>query len=335
MSMSKMLLVFMLVLSLLIALVPHLIWLIFWLIARCTNHSISYAPFGWTAVGLVVLFWITMAYGYYIGRWRAAVVDVTYTHRGLPQAFDGFKIVQISDLHLSTFDDNPKQLERFVDSINAQQPDLICFTGDLVTIGRQEAEPYAAALRRLHARHGVVSVLGNHDFLIYEPTLARDSAARMRAVEALVEFQRNTLGWTLLRDEHIRISADDGSFITILGVDNKNCSNQGFKTVDMGNLPKAMEGTEGFRILLSHDPSHWVAEVLPDTDIPLTLSGHTHAAQIRLFGWTPAAVTFLHTDGRYDEGGQTLYVNVGLGCTAPFRFGANPEITVITLKSLR
>ena len=94
-----------------------------------------------------------------------------------------------------------------------------------------------------------------------------------------------------------------------------------------------MEGTDGFRVLLSHDPSHWTSEVVPDTDIQLTLSGHTHAAQIRIFGWTPATVSFVETDGRYDREGQTLYINIGLGCTVPFRIGARPEITVITLKA--
>ena len=94
-----------------------------------------------------------------------------------------------------------------------------------------------------------------------------------------------------------------------------------------------MDGTDGFRILLSHDPSHWKAEVVPDTDIPLTLSGHTHNAQIKIFGWTPATFSFKEVAGRYDRDGQTLYINVGLGCTAPFRIGVNPEVTLITLRS--
>ena len=115
-------------------------------------------------------------------------------------------------------------------------------------------------------------------------------------------------------------------------VDNANFSNQGFHTIHKGDLNKAMEGTEGFRVLLSHDPSHWSAEVIPNTDIPLTLSGHTHSAQIRIFGWTPAKWSFKEVAGRYDRDGQTLYINVGLGCTAPIRLGVNPEVTVITLR---
>jgi predicted MPP superfamily phosphohydrolase len=120
--------------------------------------------------------------------------------------------------------------------------------------------------------------------------------------------------------------------MTIPGVDNKSCTNQGFRSTNTGDLDAAMQGTDGFRILLSHDPTHWATEVVPQTDIPLTLSGHTHAAQIKLFGYIPASWTFKHTHGMYVQDGQTLYINIGLGCTAPFRLGASPEITVITLR---
>ena len=118
----------------------------------------------------------------------------------------------------------------------------------------------------------------------------------------------------------------------LVAVDNTVGREQGFTTINRGNLPKAMEGTGGFRILLTHDPGHWRSEVLPDTDIPLTLSGHTHSAQIRLFGWTPASWMFKEVWGRYDEGGQTLNVNAGLGCTLPVRINCPAEITLITLR---
>ena len=237
-------------------------------------------------------------------------------------------IVHISDLHLSTFDDRPDHLAKIVSQINAQSPDLVCFTGDLVTIGKQEAEPYTEILKSMKGEDGVVSVLGNHDLLIYTKDFGSEEEWEA-AADSLAAYERDVLGWRLLRDESIRIEKN-GQAITIVGVDNKNCSNQGFKTIDRGNLPKAMEGTEGFRILLSHDPSHWDTEVT-STDIPLTLSGHTHAAQVRLFGWAPSRLMFRQSDGRYDRDGQTLYINRGLGCTVPFRIGADPEITVITL----
>lgn len=330
MTASKMMVFFCIAGGLLLALLPHIIWLISWLIGKFADLKVSYRPFGYTALALVILFWGLMLYGYFIGRWKIETKHMEYSHKDIPAAFDGFRIVHISDLHLGTFDDNPEKLEMFISEINRQSPDLICFTGDMVTIGKEEAEPYAHALMEMKAEHGVMSVLGNHDFLIYGFTSDMDKDA---AVEELVSFQRDSLGWNVLRNENISIEAADSSRITIIGVDNTNCSSQGFKTISKGDLSKAMEGTEGFRILLSHDPSHWSSEVVNDTDIPLTLSGHTHAAQMKIFGWTPASLSFKETDGRYDRDGQTIYINIGLGCTVPFRLGARPEITVITLKA--
>lgn len=314
----------------LLVVVVHLVWLVAWLIGRWGDSVVPYAPFGWTALALVLFAWSVLAYGFFVGRFRLDINNINYTHTEIPPAFKGYKIVHISDLHLSTFDDRPAALQRLVDSINAQQPDVICFTGDLVTMGVSEAEPYRDILRRLHAPDGVISVLGNHDMLIYR-SWASD-AERRSEVSKLVDFERNELGWHLLRNEHLNIVRADDT-LTIVGVDNCACKHQGFRTVHAGNLPQAMAGTDGFRILLSHDPTHWRAEVLGKTDIPLTLSGHTHAAQVRLFGWTPAAWAFRETAGRYDSAGQTLYINVGLGGTLPVRLNCPAEITVITLQT--
>ena len=316
--------------GLILSLIPHIIWLLGWACCRIAGTSLPYSPFGIAALTIAVLFWCALAYGYFIGRWKVESVAVEYSHKDIPEALDGFKIVHISDLHLSTFDDSPERLNTFIDEINRHSPDLVCFTGDMVTVGRSEAEPYTDILKNISSGHGVLSVLGNHDFMIYgfNPRYDRD-----KAVEDLAEYQEDVLGWNLLRNESAVIEAEDGSIITFLGVDNANFDNQGFRTIHKGSLKKAMDGTDGFRILLSHDPSHWRAEVLPETDIPLTLSGHTHSAQIRILGWTPAEWSFKETAGRYDNEGQTLYINTGLGCTAPFRLGVNPEVTVITLRS--
>jgi len=330
MSIVKMMLLFSAIIGFILALIPNLLWLLSWGIGKIFHTSIPYAPFGWTAVGLVLFCWSLLAYGYFVGRWNLQTTHVSYQHRDLPDTFKGFRIVHISDLHLSTFDGHPEQLQRFVDSINAQHPDLICFTGDLVTMGLHEAEPYTDILRQLKSTYGVASVLGNHDFQIYSRKFDNEEA-RDLAVDQLAQYERDQLGWHLLRNDSWSIVNAQGDTLTILGVDNTNCANQGFQTINRGDLATAMRGTSGFRILLSHDPSHWTGEVLPRTDIPLTLSGHTHAAQIRLFGWTPAKLSFRETDGRYDRNGQTLYINIGLGCTAPFRLGARPEITVIGL----
>ena len=251
--------------SILLALLPHILWRIGWTGCKIAGCRLPYKYFGISALVIAIVFILTMAYGYYIGRWKIKSTEIEYSHNDIPQVFDGFKIVHISDLHLSTFDDSRERFRGFIAKINKHNPDLVCFTEDLVTLGKEEAE--------------------------------------------------------------------DGSRITFLGVDNANFSNQGFHTIHKGDQNKTMDGTQGFRILLSHDPSHWSAEVIPNTDIPLTLSGHTHSAQIRIFGWTPAKWSFKETAGRYDRDGQTLYINIGLGCTAPIRLGVNQEVTVITLKN--
>lgn len=317
-------------LTIVLASLPHIVWAVALLIGRLFNFHSPYAPFGWSAVILIVTAWVLLAYGYFIGRWQFVVKEVEYANNDLPSDFDGYRIVHISDLHLMTFDDRPSKLTEVVEMINALDADLVCFTGDLVNLSADELTPYISELSRIKARDGVVSVLGNHDFMLYGFS-NRGEQEREEAVARLVDMQRNRLGWQVLRNENIELWRGEHK-ITIVGVDNKSCTGQGFHTISKGNLPKALMGCDGFRILLSHDPSHWAAEVLSDTDIPLTLSGHTHAAQLRLFGWTPASWVFRYTAGRYDEGGQTLHINIGLGCTAPFRLGANPEISLITLR---
>ena len=318
-----------LVLGIVIAALPHVVWLLAWVVGKGVHCTVPYAPFGWMALVLVVVVWAVLAWGCFVGRWRLQTTRMEFTHPDIPSAFDGYKIVHISDLHLSTFDDNPKQLQRFVDSINALGPDLICFTGDLVTFGTSEAEPYTTTLRQLQAKNGVVSVLGNHDFLIYNRKLV-DAETRQKEVEAVAQYEREQLDWRVLRNGNIVIERV-GERLTIIGVDNTVGKGQGFSTINRGDLSKAMAGTDGFCILLTHDPSHWRSEVLPDTDIPLTLSGHTHSAQVRVLGWTPASWMFKEAWGRYDESGQTLNVNAGLGCTLPVRLNCPAEITLITL----
>lgn len=330
MTTSRMMLFFCITGSILLAMIPNILWMMGWIGCKIAGYRLPYKYFGISSLIIVIAFFLTMAYGYYIGRWNIQSTAIEYSHNDIPQAFDGFKIVHISDLHLSTFDDSRERFRGFINEINKHNPDLVCFTGDMVTLGKEEAEPYTDILKGIRSKHGVLSVLGNHDFMIYGFNKDVDREA---AVEELARYQEEALGWNLLRNESTVIKAGDGSGITFLGVDNANFNNQGFHTIHKGDLNKAMDGTEGFRVLLSHDPSHWRGEVIPNTDIPLTLSGHTHSAQIRIFGWTPAKWAFKETAGRYDRGGQTLYINVGLGCTAPIRLGVNPEVTVITLKN--
>lgn len=326
--------------SLVLTLIPHVIWLMSWIIGKCFGYSLPYSPFGKFTLALLALTLLILCYGVFVGRWKVRTTSFDYENSMVPSEFDGYRVVHISDLHLSTFDDGKKHLEKAVGMINALDADLVCFTGDMVSLSPSETEPYVDVLKGVKARDGVVSVLGNHDFFIYsmakKPRLHSAAGVTVdpeSSLDSLVGFERDSLGWRLLRNENMTISRGEGK-ITIVGVDNINGTDQGFKTIAKGDLRKAMEGTDGFRILLSHDPSHWSSEVVPTTDIPLTLSGHTHAAQVRIFGWTPSKWVFRHTDGRYDIDGQTLYVNIGLGGTLPLRIGANPEITLITLRHL-
>jgi predicted MPP superfamily phosphohydrolase len=318
------------ILGIFLVLIPHLLWLLLFVAGRLFKLNISYSPFGWSALALMLICWIIIAYGYYIGRWRVDVNRVEYINRDIPRVFDGYRVVHISDLHLNTYNDKPEVLSKIVDKINSLNPDLVCFTGDLVNTSYKEALPYIETLKRLQSRDGVVSVLGNHDFMIYS-FAGSPQQDRERAVDSLVSLQRDMLGWNLLRNSNIRIERGD-DYITVLGVDNINIQGKGFRTINEGDLSRANDGCDGFKILLSHDPSHWGAEVVVKTDIQLTLSGHTHASQFRLFGLNPAMLMFDQTDGRYDKDNQTLYVNIGLGCTVPFRIGANSEITLLEFK---
>ena len=321
--------------TIVLLLCPTLAWLICWIIARLCHHSMPYAPFAYTGLALVLLFCGTMLYGYVFGRKQLRVTETTYTSPKVPSAFNGYKIVHISDLHLSSFSDSPAFLQRIIDTINAQQPDLICFTGDFVGFGVEEAAPFTEMLRQLHAKDGIASVLGNHDFALYHHGLS--DAQKEEKVEQLTAYQRDTLGWKLLRNQSFVITRGSDA-LQIIGVDNTSCQGQGFQTVYRADLPKAMLlpdsllASSPFKILLSHDPSHWRAEVVPHTDIPLTLSGHTHAGQIRIFGYPLSSLMFKDSEGWYEMDGQSLYINTGIGCTLPVRIGVPAEITVITLK---
>lgn len=269
-----------------------------------------------------------MGYGFFYGRFRIKVTPIPYSNVHIPDSFQGYKIVVISDLHLSSFDYHLEALERVVDSINAQRPDLICFLGDIVTINVQEAMPYIPILKELQSQDGIISVLGNHDMMIYTslPSTERDiELARMVAVE------QDSLGWVLLRNTHHTLTRCTDT-LTFIGVDNASCGGQGFRTINSGDLTAAQDGTNGFRILLSHDPTLWRAEVLFKTDIPLTLSGHTHAGQVRLFGHALSDILFSEKTGWNHEGQQDLYVTSGIGCTLPIRINSPSEITVITLQ---
>lgn len=254
--------------------------------------------------------------------------ELTFASSDLPQEFDGYKIVQISDLHLTSMKGHPQFVKELVRTINAQQPDAICFTGDLVSTDVTELYPFINDLSQLKAKDGVFSILGNHDYMTY--------ARYMTPLEKVHKFQelitlQEKMGWKLLRNEHSVIHRGQDS-IAILGVENDGKP----PFPERGDLNKAMNGIESnphlFKLLLSHDPSHWKRKVLPTTNIQLTLSGHTHGMQFMLGNWSPAEYLYPEWKGMYQERTRALNVSLGVGgALIPFRFGAWPEINIITL----
>ncbi|UOR04103.1 metallophosphoesterase [Hymenobacter aerilatus] len=247
----------------------------------------------------------------------------------LPASFDGFKILQISDLHTGSFT-SKEPLQRAVKLINAQQADLIFMTGDLVNNVATEVEEHIETLAGIRSERPIYSILGNHDYGDY---VQWESLEAKRAnLERLMQNHAK-IGWELLMDES-RTVERNGEQIAILGV-----QNWGTKFVQHGNLAKAHAGSGNapFKILLTHDPTHWDAQVHNYPDIDLTLSGHTHGAQFGVnlphMRWSPVQYVYKQWAGLYQRGKQHLYVNVGLGFLGyPGRVGFLPEITVLELR---
>lgn len=285
-------------------------------------------PFGkaflWGLLSLILPPALT-AYGALIERNCFRIKEVEVSFKNLPAEFEGYRIAHISDIHSRSFKDREKHLHKAADKINSLNPDMIAFTGDLITLSPDELEGLIPALGSLTAKDGVFSVLGNHDYSIYSDGSAQE---QQKHIEDLIAKEK-ALGWDLLLDENRIIRRGSGS-IAVIGVQNTSPSKH---FPSKGDLKRASEGTEGvFRIVLSHDPMHWESEIVGQ-DYPLTLSGHTHAMQLSILGWSPSSLLFDQNRGLYRTGDQAIYVNPGLGETIfPARIGVSPEITLITLK---
>ena len=265
-------------------------------------------------------------YGAFFGTENFQIRETTILSKDLPKGFENYRIVQISDIHCGSWEGDTKALQKAVNLINAQEPDLIVFTGDLVNNIATELDEFMPILSQLKARDGVYSVLGNHDYAMYIPW---ESPEKKEQNLIALKQKQTEMNWILLNNRHVKLY-QNGDSLALIGVE--NCGRPPFP--NYAKFPEAMEGTEGmFKILLSHDPSSWRREVLPETDIQLTLSGHTHAMQTKIFGFSPAVWVYPEYEGLYTEGKQMLYVNIGLGhLMYPLRLGAWPEITLLTLK---
>lgn len=275
------------------------------------------------------LAFLLMLYGITIGKYNYKLERQDLTFPDLPAAFDGFKIVQISDIHAGSYDNN-RGLIKGIEMINAEKPDIILFTGDLVNDHKDEVDPYISDLKMLKSKYGTYAVLGNHDY--YGAYRQSDKSTYWN--EFFAKFE--AMGFTLLNNQNHSIENQNAS-IKIVGVENWGNANW---TPKRGDLDVALRGTtrDDFCILLTHDPSHWDQKVLTHTKkIHLSLAGHTHGFQFGInlpfFKWSPAKYRYPRWMGLYKEHDQYLYVNRGYGYLAfPGRVGMRPEITVLTLR---
>ncbi len=307
---------------------------------------------------------ISSLLGHFITRHQIAVHEVEIVSPRVPEAFDGYRIAQISDFHLDSFGKQEGRdfISRLTDSIASLHPDLIVFTGDLVTIRSAEAIPFKQALASLsHIKHKdgqgfvpVYSILGNHDYADYVRSFSQER--RNSDIDSLIRLQEEA-GWHMLKNSSVTLSRpinDSASQqIALIGVE--NIGEPPFSTY--GDLDKAMAPVGGihaadslFSVLLTHNPTHWRSEVLPRTHIDLSLSGHTHATQCKIGSWSPAKWKYSEWIGLYDASRQAndkskpypeyqagnpqyLYVNTGIGCVGPrVRIGVPPEISVLVLR---
>lgn len=296
-------------------------------------HPFSLSFITYTGLTLTAIMFVFILYGMVFGRFNYKVEKVDIAFSNLPDKFNNFRIVQVSDIHLGTLAGDEKNVKKAVDIINNLDADIVLFTGDLVNNYSEEALGWSPILSQIKSKHKKYSVLGNHDYGDYwdwDSKLEKEENLRL-----LLKIQEE-MGFTLLMNESDTI-AIDGQVIGITGVENwgKPPFHQ------FGDLKKAMMDSKKvpFRILLSHDPSHWESEVRYLNSIDLTLSGHTHGMQFGIkigkFQWSPVKYIYKFWSGLYENKGKYLYVNRGLGHIGFLgRAGMRPEITLITLKTL-
>ncbi len=284
------------------------------------------------AMGIAAVPFSALLYGMYKGKYNFKVLKYNLEFDDLPEAFHNYQITQISDVHSGSFDDR-KKIEYAIDLINRQKSDVLLFTGDMVNNKADEMHPWTELFSTLEAKDGKFSVLGNHDYGDYIDWATPEE--KMKNLEDLKILQRN-IGFDLLLNES-RYLEKDGAKIALIGVE--NWGRGGFKKAGDLNMAKSNIAKDDFKILMSHDPSHWEDKVIHDDyHYHLTLSGHTHGMQfgIEIPGWvkwSPVKWRYKYWAGVYEELGQYINVNRGFGFLGyPGRVGIWPEITVITLK---
>ena len=300
-----------------------------WIVRKCKKHPKAKPHNYGNLMGTlsVPAVWFVLFWGTFVGFNKLEVNHQTYVSEKVPEAFDGYRIVLFSDAHVGSYQKhNSWLLQRAVDSINAQKPDIILFVGDLQNIQPTELYPHIDVLEKLKAKDGVYSVLGNHDYAEY---VGLDEAMKVANCRETVSLERQ-MGWNVLLNEHGTIEHGKDHMI-LAGMENDG---DGKRFLQKGDVDKTLENvtSDDFILMMEHDPSAWRRKIVTDGRAQLTLSGHTHKMQFSIFGWCPLSLTGKEYNGWYKEGDQQLFVTAGLGGLIPFRFGATGEIVVLTLK---
>ena len=292
-----------------------------------TRYAIITKISAYSAIAIFVF----ILHGIFINKYNFKVREQEVFFEDLPAEFNNYTIIQISDFHIGSFHNNVNQVEKIVSMINAEKPDLVVFTGDMVSNTAEEIDEFLPALERIKAGDGLVSILGNHDYGEYVKWSSDEQ--KNENIRSLTQ-KEESIGFTLLENENIRLTKTDAS-IVIAGVENWGKP----PFAQYGDIDKALQNTteSDFVVLLTHDPSHWRGEVLDKKRINITLSGHTHAMQFGLelgsWQWSPVSFKYKEWGGLYKEQNQYLYVNRGTGFIGfPGRVGIRPEITKIVLK---
>ena len=281
------------------------------------------------AITSILLFLFTI-YGIIYGRYHYKTNNIELGFSNLPESFNGLKIAHISDWHIGSYFGKPKRIVEAVNRINSLKPDLILFTGDLVNNVASEVDEFIPALKKLHAKYGKYSILGNHDYGEY--VRWESESEIVSNLNSLIKKHKE-IGFNILLNETVNIEIE-GQSIGLIGIENWGLP----PFPQYGDLKKALSDIPQmpFRILLSHDPSHWDAEVKQKTNIDLTLSGHTHGMQFGIYSkkmkWSPVKYKYPKWAGLYSEGNQHLFVSVGIGYIGfPGRVGIKPEIALLKL----
>jgi uncharacterized protein len=309
-------------------------WLKDWLLSNKSAEGFSPSRKKFIAqisLAIASIPFASFVYGITKGKYNFEIKNIALAFNDLPKAFDGLKIVQISDIHVGSFDD-PEEVERGIEMVNNLNPDVILFTGDLVNNRAKEMASYVHLFSELKAKHGKFSVLGNHDYGDYVPFGSGEEKEKNLA--ELFSFHKQ-MGFELLNNENRKLEID-GQSIVIAGVENWGLP----PFPQYGDIHKTFENIteDDFVVLMSHDPSHWDAEVIPHKKhVHLTLSGHTHGMQFGVdipgIKWSPVKYRYPRWSGLYTEKNQHLYVNKGFGFIGfPGRVGMWPEITQFELR---